>query len=66
MMAIAKKTGRKIEGNPVAMYNYFIERVKANLHVVLAMSPIGDSLRTRLRMFPSLINFCTIDWFQVG
>lgn len=47
----------------MAMYNYFIERVKANLHVVLAMSPIGDSFRNRLRMFPSLINCCTIDWF---
>lgn len=29
-----------------------------------AMSPIGDAFRTRLRMFPSLINCCTIDWFQ--
>ena len=48
------------------MYNYFIERVKSNLHVVLAMSPIGDAFRNRLRMFPSLINCCTIDWFQVS
>jgi len=47
------------------MYNYFIERVKQNLHIVLAMSPIGDAFRSRLRMFPSLINCCTIDWFQV-
>uniref|UniRef100_A0A8B9YYG6 Dynein axonemal heavy chain 3 n=1 Tax=Bos mutus grunniens TaxID=30521 RepID=A0A8B9YYG6_BOSMU len=30
----------------------------------LAMSPIGDAFRNRLRMFPSLINCCTIDWFQ--
>jgi dynein heavy chain len=48
----------------MAMYNFFIERVKANLHVVLAMSPIGDSFRSRMRMFPSLINCCTIDWFM--
>lgn len=47
------------------MYNFFIERVKEHLHVVLAMSPIGDAFRNRLRMFPSLINCCTIDWFQV-
>uniref|UniRef100_A0A4W6EFX0 Dynein axonemal heavy chain 3 n=1 Tax=Lates calcarifer TaxID=8187 RepID=A0A4W6EFX0_LATCA len=29
-----------------------------------AMSPIGDAFRNRLRMFPSLINCCTIDWFH--
>ena len=58
--------GKKIEATPLSMYNYFIERVKENLHVVLAMSPIGDAFRNRLRMFPSLINCCTIDWFQVS
>lgn len=57
--------GKKIEATPLSMYNFFIERVKENLHVVLAMSPIGDAFRNRLRMFPSLINCCTIDWFQV-
>lgn len=61
---MARQEGKKIEGTPMAMYNFFIERVKSNLHLVLAMSPIGDSLRNRLRMFPSLINCCTIDWFQ--
>jgi dynein heavy chain, axonemal len=45
------------------MFNYFIERIKANLHIVLTMSPIGDAFRSRLRMFPSIINCCTIDWF---
>ena len=57
--------GRKIDSTPLSMYNLFIERVKEHLHVVLAMSPIGDAFRNRLRMFPSLINCCTIDWFQV-
>jgi len=27
------------------------------------MSPVGDSFRSRCRMFPSLVNCCTIDWF---
>ena len=27
------------------------------------MSPLGETFRTRLRMFPSLVNCCTIDWF---
>lgn len=41
----------------------FIEKSKKNLHVVLAMSPIGEDFKRRLRMFPSLVNCCTIDWF---
>lgn len=32
---------------------------------MLCFSPIGESFRTRLRMYPSLVNCCTIDWFQV-
>ena len=65
MQVAARTQGRKIEATPLSMYNFFTERVRENLHIVLAMSPIGDAFRNRLRMFPSLINCCTIDWFQV-
>lgn len=41
----------------------FYVRCKQNIHVVLAMSPIGDDYKRRLRMFPSLVNCCAIDWF---
>uniref|UniRef100_A0A667J1Y3 Dynein axonemal heavy chain 3 n=1 Tax=Lynx canadensis TaxID=61383 RepID=A0A667J1Y3_LYNCA len=64
MQMAARTEGEKIEVTPLSLYNFFIERVKKNLHIVLAMSPIGDAFRNRLRMFPSLINCCTIDWFQ--
>ncbi|KAF5294393.1 hypothetical protein FQR65_LT10758 [Abscondita terminalis] len=64
MQAAARETGRKIETTPLALYNYFIELIRNNLHVALAMSPIGDSFRVRCRMFPSLVNCCTIDWFM--
>jgi dynein heavy chain, axonemal len=45
------------------VYSFFVDRVRDNLHVVLTMSPVGASLRVRMRMFPSLVNCCTIDWF---
>ncbi|KAJ1562107.1 Dynein heavy chain 7, axonemal, partial [Cladochytrium tenue] len=60
----AQEEGKLGDGSPATLYNYFIERVKRNLHIVLCMSPIGDAFRTRLRMFSSLVNCCTIDWFQ--
>ena len=47
-----------------AMYAQFLTRVQENLHVVLAMSPGSDLFRSRLRMYPSLLNCCSIDWFS--
>ena len=44
-------------------YAAFVNRVRDNLHIVLAMSPVGDAFRARCRQFPSLINCCTIDWY---
>lgn len=63
MRVATKQEGKQKEGTPTQMYSYFIERVKKNLHIVLCFSPIGDAFRTRVRMFPSLVNCCTIDWF---
>jgi dynein heavy chain, axonemal len=42
---------------------YFVKRARENLHVVLAMSPSGDTLRLRCRNFPGLVSNTTIDWF---
>jgi hypothetical protein len=30
----------------------------------MAMSPVGGAFRERLRRFPSLVNYTTIDWFS--
>ncbi|KXS09529.1 hypothetical protein M427DRAFT_128896 [Gonapodya prolifera JEL478] len=46
------------------IYQFFINRVKDNLHIVFATSPVGDMFRNRCRMFPSLVNCSTIDWFN--
>ncbi|EZA46954.1 Dynein heavy chain 3, axonemal [Ooceraea biroi] len=66
IMNVARDAGgKKAETTPMALYNLFIERIKKNLHIILTMSPIGDAFRNRLRMFPSLINCCTIDWYTL-
>ena len=61
---VAAKEGGKNDISQAGLYTLFVDRCKQNFHVVLCMSPIGDSFRNRLRMFPSLVNCCTIDWFQ--
>lgn len=37
MQGAARMENRKIEVTPLAMYNFFIERVKKNLHIVLGL-----------------------------
>lgn len=62
MRPFAKKMYGKAaaEMSQPQLYAYFLTRVRANLHIVLAFSPIGEAFRDRLRKFPSLINCCAI------
>lgn len=57
-----KKLGRA-ESRDVK-YESYIERLRDCFHIILCMSPVGDSLRIRCRMFPSLVNCCTLDWYD--
>lgn len=60
---LAKAAG-KLETRD-AILQHYVQLVRENLHVVLCMSPIGAGFRNRCRMFPSLVNCCTVDWFNV-
>ncbi|NXF75625.1 DYH7 protein, partial [Sclerurus mexicanus] len=62
--AVVQTDSKGEELSPLALFAYFVNFCKENLHIVVAFSPIGDAFRNRLRQFPSLINCCTIDWFQ--
>ncbi|CAH8607094.1 unnamed protein product [Heterobilharzia americana] len=59
----AAKDAGIAEGNRDGIFDFCINRVRNNLHIVLCMSPVGSNFRVRCRMFPSLVNCCTIDWF---
>ena len=62
MISVCKEAGiPETRDNCLA---HFVSRVRDKLHIVLCMSPVGDSLRIRCRQFPSLINCTTIDWFH--
>jgi dynein heavy chain, axonemal len=45
-------------------WDFFINLIRKNLHVVLAFSPVGDDFRNRARKFPAIVNCTVIDWFQ--
>ncbi|OAJ37788.1 hypothetical protein BDEG_21780 [Batrachochytrium dendrobatidis JEL423] len=45
-------------------WDIFIRLVRRNLKVVLCFSPVGNSLRSRCRKFPAIVNCTMIDWFQ--
>ena len=54
---------KKLPDTKEFAWEYFVNRARENLHIVLCMSPAGDTLRLRCRNFPGLISNTTIDWF---
>lgn len=46
------------------MFDFFLNKVRKNLHLGLCFSPVGDTFRFRARMFPGIINCTSMDWFH--
>jgi len=42
---------------------YFIDKVRDNLHLMICMSPMNPKFAVRARKFPGLFSCPTIDWF---
>jgi dynein heavy chain len=55
---------KRIQPTKINIFAQYLIRVRQNIHVVVTMSPMGEQFRSRLRMFPGLVNCCTIDWFS--
>ncbi|KAG2451278.1 hypothetical protein HYH02_003884 [Chlamydomonas schloesseri] len=64
MEAVRPRAAKLGLETPLELWGFFVETCRRNLHVVLCFSPIGDAFRERLRANPSIVNCCTIDWFQ--
>ena len=46
------------------MFNAYLKSVREHIHMIIAMSPMGEAFSNRLRNLPSLVSCCTIDWFS--
>ncbi|ETM55018.1 hypothetical protein L914_01719 [Phytophthora nicotianae] len=55
---------RGIPDTKEQLQEFFYDRVRSNLHLILAFSPVGGDLRIRCRNFPSLMSCCTMNWFH--
>ena len=62
MTSAVKAAGLKPDNN--VCWDFFMDRVRTNLHVILAFSPVGEDFRTRAMRFPALVNCTVIDWFH--
>ena len=50
--------------NQLQLWEYFINKCRRNLHVVVYLSPAGKLLQQRFRDFPSLVSCSNIIWMQ--
>lgn len=64
LIGVMKKVDPKRPPTLDNLYDFFITRSRANIHVVLCFSPVGEKFRNRALKFPGLISGCTMDYFQ--
>ncbi|BFZ13509.1 hypothetical protein BsWGS_16546 [Bradybaena similaris] len=64
LVSVMKKEFPKRPPSNENLYEYYLTRVRANLHLSLCFSPVGEKFRQRALKFPGLISGCTMDWFQ--
>eukprot|EP00754_Rhynchopus_humris_P020205 Rhum_TRINITY_DN14684_c0_g1::Rhum_TRINITY_DN14684_c0_g1_i4::g.107697::m.107697/K10408/DNAH; dynein heavy chain, axonemal len=53
-----------VDLSPAVLWQFFINKVRANLHTILCFSPVGQQFSTWCRQFPALANTTVIDWFH--
>lgn len=58
------ETTQTVERSIDHYFNVFKSRVKNNLHIVIATSPSGNLFQQRCRVYPGLVNNCTVNWYS--
>ena len=52
LIPVMKKEHPRTPPTNENLYEYFLSRVRANLHVVLCFSPVGEKFQRRAMKFP--------------
>lgn len=60
----AEAKGAGYQDTPDQLFEFFLNKVRMNLHLGLCFSPVGDAFRFRARMFPGVISCTSMDWFH--
>ena len=55
---------KNLQPIPLNMFQQYLTQLQKNIHMIIAMSPLGEIFSKRLRQFPSLVTCCTLDWFS--
>lgn len=61
---VAQGGNRNIDISADEVFTFFVNRCRQNLHIVLSFNSVGPKLRDYIRLYPSLVNCCTIDLFD--
>ena len=64
LIPVMKRECPKVQPTPDNVMQWFLERIKNNLHIVMCFSPVGEKFRSRALKFPGLISGCTLNWLQ--
>jgi dynein heavy chain, axonemal len=64
LIPVMKREFPRRPPTPENVLEYFLSRVRQNLHIALCFSPVGEKFRSRALKFPGLISGCTLDWLQ--
>ncbi|XP_065348136.1 dynein axonemal heavy chain 7-like [Cloeon dipterum] len=51
------------DGSNPALLNFFLQKLRDQLHIIICLNPDSKNFKRRLQKFPALINNCTINWF---
>lgn len=66
VQTVMQTKDKTVNYTPLELFSQFVNFCRENLHIIIAMNPLRDIFRYRVQQFPSLVNCCTIDWFEIS